>query len=47
MLVLALAPLLRLASHASWSVPAHRLASVAVLTAGLAWFAGRTLPWVG
>ena len=47
LLVLTLVPLLRLAARATWSVPAHRLASVAVLTAGLAWFAGRALPWVG
>jgi HupE / UreJ protein len=46
LLVLIVVPLVRIAERASWSVPAHRLASVAVLTAGLAWFAGRTWTWV-
>jgi hypothetical protein len=44
--VLALAPLVQFAARATWSVPAHRLASAAVLAAGLAWFTGRALEWI-
>ena len=46
LLVVTFVPLLRLATRAPWSAPAHRVASVAVLIAGLVWFVGRTFPGV-
>jgi len=46
LLVVALVPLLRLAARVGWAAPVHRIASAAVLAAGLAWLAGRTVPAV-
>lgn len=40
-LVVAIVPILRRAAHLSWSATAHKVASIAVVAAGLAWFVAR------